>query len=115
MINRTKIDQAVSDLTTSVGEIEGVAQSATALINGIEGTVTQAVTAALTEDNAADQNTVDTTAGVIAEVFARYRAGIAPLIAAVNARTTPPADQPPADQPPADQPPVESKRRPRGE
>ena len=85
MADTTALNAAVAALAEQVAATEGVEASATALITGFAAQITQAVTDALTADNAADQTSIDAANAAIAEVTARFKASSEALGAAVSA------------------------------
>ena len=74
-----------ADLESAVTDAEGVEASVLAFINGFSQKITDAVTAALQADAAANQGSIDAANGAIAGVTTRVRAIASNLATAVNA------------------------------
>jgi len=81
--NFDALNAAIADLTTQVAATEGTEASAVTLINGFSTEVQAAVAAALAEDNAADETTIQAAHDAIAAVTARFTASAGVLGAAV--------------------------------
>ncbi len=83
-------------LTAAVEENEAVDAGAIVIINDIERRITEAVTAALTADRAANEESIRVANAAIATEVAKFRASSAKLSAALVANTpsAPPAEPP---------------------
>lgn len=87
MADFTTLDAAIADLTDQVAVTETTEAGATTLINGFAASVTEAVTAALVADNAADDASVAKAQEAIATVKARFLASSTTLADAITANT----------------------------
>jgi len=83
MADFASLNAALAALTAQVEETEGVAESAAALIAGFATAVQDAVAAALTADNSADDATLAAAAAAISTVAERFGASAAALGEAV--------------------------------
>lgn len=82
--NFAALDAAIAALVSQATATEGVESSAAAVIAGFSVQVQNAVTAALTADNAADQGSIDAANAAIAAVTARFTASAGTLGAAIS-------------------------------
>ncbi len=85
MADTTNLQAAIDALTAQVEKTKGTEQSAIQLISGFAAKVTDAVTAALTADNAADQGSIDAAVAAISTVSSQFQASADDLGAAVAA------------------------------
>jgi len=88
MADFSSLDAATTALADQVSSTETGEASAVAFINGIASQIQAAVTAALTADNAADQNSINAANAAIAGVTARLNSSAAILAAALAAGPT---------------------------
>lgn len=87
---------AITALTDQVTATETTEASAAALLNGQAQAIQAAVTAALKDDDAADEGSITAANTAIAAVQARFQASAATLGAAVTANTPVAPSQTPA-------------------
>ena len=90
MADFAALQAEIDKLAEQVAATETVEASATNLINGFAAQITEAVTAALTADNAADANSIAAATAAIDAVRARFSASAGALGDAV-ASVPPPA------------------------
>jgi hypothetical protein len=85
--NPAQLNAAIAALTTQVANTETVEASAVALFAGFSAQIQQAVAAALTTDDAADQGSIDAANQAISAVTARFQTSAAALGTAISANT----------------------------
>lgn len=90
MADFSGLQAQIDALTSQVAATEGTEASAKALIDGFAAQVTQAVTDALTADNAADATSIASASSAISAVKDRFAASAAALGAAIPATPAPP-------------------------
>lgn len=90
----SKLNQAINDLNTQLTATVAGEDSAEVLITGIGAATTAAVTAALQQDDAANQTSIDAASAAIATVTQQFTASAAKLAAAQAAQGTQPAPTP---------------------
>lgn len=83
----SKLKAAMDALAAEVTNTQGITASAIALIDGFAAAVTKAVTDALVDDNAADQNSVDAATAAIETTRGQFADERAKLGAAVAANS----------------------------
>lgn len=86
-VDMTKLNATIAALTTQVQKTEGTEESAGALIAGFSQAIQQAVAAALTADDAADNGSIEAANAAISEVTARFAAADDKLGAAIAANS----------------------------
>ncbi len=93
----TRLNAAIATLTSQVAATETVEASASALILGFSSAIAKAVTDALTEDNAADQGSIDAAMQAIADTTTRFQQSAGALGDAVTAGTPAAPPAPPVE------------------
>lgn len=86
-VDMTKLNATITALTAQVQKTEGTEESAGALIAGFSQAIQQAVAAALTADDAADNGSIEAANAAISEVTARFAAADDKLGAAIAANS----------------------------
>jgi hypothetical protein len=86
-VDMTKLNATIATLTAQVQKTEGTEESAGALIAGFSQAIQQAVAAALTADDAADNGSIEAANAAISEVTARFAAADDKLGAAIAANS----------------------------
>lgn len=85
MADLSKLQQFIDNLAAQATKTEGTEESAGAVIAGFSDAIKQAVTDALTADNAADDASIAAAAKAIDDVTARFAAADDKLGAAIAA------------------------------
>lgn len=87
MVDTTRLNQTIAQLTAQVEKTEGTEESAGALIAGFAEAIKTAVTDALTQDAAANQQSIDAATDAVDQVTSRFAAADDKLGAAMVANT----------------------------